>query len=73
MPDILSLGEPMWEMSAIPSEPGKYTLGYGGAVVSFHFRLLSSLIRHFRYLHTSDVLWTPKTLCHKNYFLQNIL
>lgn len=35
MPDILSLGEPMWEMSAIPSEPGKYTLGYGGDTANF--------------------------------------
>ena len=35
MPDILSLGEPMWEMSAIPSEPGKYTLGYGGDTSNF--------------------------------------
>ena len=35
MPDILSLGEPMWEMSAIPDEPGKYTLGYGGDTANF--------------------------------------
>ena len=35
MPDILSLGEPMWEMSAIPSEPGKYTLGFGGDTANF--------------------------------------
>jgi 2-dehydro-3-deoxygluconokinase len=35
MPDILSLGEPMWEMSAIPGEPGKYTLGYGGDTSNF--------------------------------------
>ena len=35
MPDILSLGEPLWEMSAIPSEPGKYTLGYGGDTMNF--------------------------------------
>ena len=35
MPDILSLGEPMWEMNAIPSEPGKYLLGYGGDTTNF--------------------------------------
>ena len=35
MPDILSLGEPMWEMTAIPSEPGKYTLGFGGDTANF--------------------------------------
>ncbi len=35
MPDILSLGEPMWEMSAIPAEPGKYTLGFGGDTTNF--------------------------------------
>ena len=35
MPDILSLGEPLWEMSAIPSETGKYTLGYGGDTANF--------------------------------------
>jgi len=35
MPDILSLGEPMWEMSAIPAEPGKYTLGFGGDTSNF--------------------------------------
>ena len=35
MPDILSLGEPMWAMSAIPSEPGKYTLGFGGDTANF--------------------------------------
>ena len=35
MPDILSLGEPMWEMSAIPAEPGKYTLGLGGDTSNF--------------------------------------
>ncbi len=35
MPDILSLGEPLWEMSEIPSEPGKYLLGYGGDTANF--------------------------------------
>ncbi|MBC7709344.1 MAG: sugar kinase [Rhizobacter sp.] len=35
MPDILSLGEPMWEMNAIPAEPGKYLLGYGGDTANF--------------------------------------
>jgi len=35
MPDILSIGEPMWEMSAIPAEPGKYTLGFGGDTANF--------------------------------------
>ncbi len=35
MPEILSLGEPMWEMCAIPGEPGKYTLGYGGDTANF--------------------------------------
>ena len=35
MPDILSLGEPMWEMNAIPAEPGKYMLGYGGDTANF--------------------------------------
>ncbi len=35
MADILSLGEPMWEMSAIPTEPGKYTLGFGGDTANF--------------------------------------
>lgn len=35
MPDILSIGEPLWEMSAIPSEPGKYTLGFGGDTMNF--------------------------------------
>jgi 2-dehydro-3-deoxygluconokinase len=35
MPDILSLGEPMWEMTAIPTEPGRYTLGYGGDTSNF--------------------------------------
>ena len=35
MPDILSLGEPLWEMSAIPSEAGKYTLGFGGDTANF--------------------------------------
>lgn len=35
MPDILSVGEPLWEMSAIPSEPGKYTLGFGGDTMNF--------------------------------------
>ncbi len=35
MPDILSLGEPMWEMNAIPVEPGKYWLGYGGDTANF--------------------------------------
>ncbi len=35
MPDILSLGEPLWEMNAIPAEPGKYMLGYGGDTANF--------------------------------------
>jgi 2-dehydro-3-deoxygluconokinase len=35
MPDILSLGEPLWEMSAIAAEPGKYQLGYGGDTANF--------------------------------------
>jgi 2-dehydro-3-deoxygluconokinase len=35
MPDILSLGEPLWEMNAIPSESGKYLLGYGGDTANF--------------------------------------
>lgn len=35
MPDILSLGEPLWEMNAIPAEPGKYLLGYGGDTANF--------------------------------------
>ena len=35
MPDILSLGEPMWEMNAIPAEPGKYRLGFGGDTANF--------------------------------------
>ncbi len=35
MPDILSLGEPMWEMNAIPAEPGKYLLGFGGDTANF--------------------------------------
>jgi 2-dehydro-3-deoxygluconokinase len=35
MPDILSIGEPMWEMNAIPAEPGKYLLGYGGDTANF--------------------------------------
>jgi 2-dehydro-3-deoxygluconokinase len=35
MPDILSLGEPLWEMNAIPDEPGKYRLGYGGDTANF--------------------------------------
>ena len=35
MPDILSVGEPMWEMSAIPNEPGKFTLGFGGDTANF--------------------------------------
>lgn len=35
MSDILSLGEPMWEMNAIPSEPNKYQLGYGGDTANF--------------------------------------
>ena len=35
MPDILSLGEPMWEMNAIPTEPGKYRLGFGGDTANF--------------------------------------
>ncbi len=35
MPDVLSLGEPMWEMNAIPAEPGKYTLGFGGDTANF--------------------------------------
>jgi 2-dehydro-3-deoxygluconokinase len=34
-PDILSLGEALWEMSEIPSEPGKYLLGYGGDTANF--------------------------------------
>ena len=35
MSDILSLGEPMWEMNAVPAEPGKYLLGYGGDTANF--------------------------------------
>ena len=35
MPDILSLGEPMWEMNEMPAEPGKYLLGYGGDTANF--------------------------------------
>lgn len=35
MPDILSVGEPLWEMNAIPDEPGKYLLGYGGDTSNF--------------------------------------
>ena len=35
MPDILSLGEPLWEMNAIAAEPGKYMLGYGGDTANF--------------------------------------
>jgi 2-dehydro-3-deoxygluconokinase len=35
MADILSLGEPLWEMSAIPAEEGKYTHGFGGDTLNF--------------------------------------
>jgi 2-dehydro-3-deoxygluconokinase len=35
MADILSLGEPLWEMSAIPTEPGKFTHGFGGDTLNF--------------------------------------
>jgi 2-dehydro-3-deoxygluconokinase len=35
MADILSLGEPLWEMNAIPTEPNKYTLGLGGDTLNF--------------------------------------
>jgi 2-dehydro-3-deoxygluconokinase len=35
MADILSMGEPLWEMSAIPEEEGKYKSGYGGDTLNF--------------------------------------
>ncbi len=35
MPDILSLGEALWEMSALADEPGKYLLGFGGDTSNF--------------------------------------
>ncbi len=35
MPDVLSLGEPLWEMNAIAAERGKYMLGYGGDTANF--------------------------------------
>jgi 2-dehydro-3-deoxygluconokinase len=35
MPDILSLGEPLWEMNAVPNEPDTYRLGYGGDTANF--------------------------------------
>lgn len=35
MADILSVGEALWELSAIADEPGKYLLGYGGDTSNF--------------------------------------
>lgn len=35
MPDILSLGEALWEMTALSDEPGKYLLGFGGDTSNF--------------------------------------
>ncbi len=35
MPDIITLGELLWEMSAVASEPGHYTLGFAGDALGF--------------------------------------